>query len=213
MLIKHMRTAPVGCNYFVTGTDTDVGKTVVSAWICLHTKKKYWKPIQTGSCDGRDSEFVAGIIGQDNIMPEKYVFAQASSPHLAAQNADSKIDKDALVRNVAGLSDTVIEGAGGIMVPWSTEPNYTYLDFAAETSLPTIVVASTRLGTINHTLLTLGALYDRCIDVRCLVINGPCEQDLLRTAVCFYPEIKIETMPRLKTITTTTLQNVGCCIP
>ena len=69
---------------FITGTDTNIGKTLASAWLCLHTGSDYFKPIQTGSIEGTDSAFVSGII-KSKVHPETYLFKAPESPHIAAE--------------------------------------------------------------------------------------------------------------------------------
>jgi len=156
---------------FVTGTDTDVGKSVVSAAICAALAARgervaAFKPVVTGldelggACPG-DHELLASVASADQ-SPEDvapYRFGPAASPHHAAQRADTTIDPSRLVRAAraagAEADALVVEGVGGLMVPLT--PSYLIRDLAAELALAVIVVARPGLGTINHALLTVEA--------------------------------------------------------
>src|SRR2546422_6928231 len=88
---------------FVTGTDTGVGKTLLSALLVAALNRKYWKPIQTGACEGTDREAVmkwAGIAA-DRTYPESYVFSPPVSPHLAAEKEGTTIDVRRIQRPVS----------------------------------------------------------------------------------------------------------------
>ncbi len=150
---------------FVTGVSTDVGKTVVSAWICAHLNATYYKPIQTGP--EKDSDFVSRTVGAP-IIPESYWFAPPVSPHLAAGEAGVEICINKLVSpQDAAL---VVEGAGGVLVPINT--THTMLDVMRFMKLPVVVVTQSYLGTINHTLLTLECLKSAQIPVLGFVMSG-----------------------------------------
>lgn len=158
--------------FFVTGTDTDVGKTVVSAWLALHLKATYWKPIQSGACSGTDRNFVQKLTGlsDDFFPPEAYLLQDYSSPHQAAAMENTKID----LENVCLLphqGPMIVEGAGGVMVPLNAQQ--TMLDLIGQLGLPVIVVARTTLGTINHTCLTLQVLRHYGLSIAGVILNGP----------------------------------------
>jgi dethiobiotin synthase len=135
---------------FVTGTDTDVGKTLVSSWLLTQLDASYWKPVQAGVMPETDSSVVRRLaeIEPDRILPEAYVLPEAIAPHEAARRAGIAID---MAKFVPPVSDRllVVEGAGGLMVPL-TDTAYV-IDLAAELHLPLILVARSTLGTINHT--------------------------------------------------------------
>src|ERR1700731_2152593 len=107
-------------HFFVTGTDTGVGKTVLSALLCAALDASYWKPIQTGTevdSDSRTVEALAGI-GREKVLPEAYEFAPAISPHLAARQAGVRIDLAKIkLPEVFGDAPLIVEGAGGVVVP------------------------------------------------------------------------------------------------
>lgn len=156
----------IGPGLFVTGTGTEVGKTVVAA-VLAHTaaadgrRVAVFKPAVTGLDDENEPDHAllrraAGSTQQDDeIAPYRYGFA--ASPHLAAQLAGEEIEPGRLIaaaRAAASESDFFIcEGIGGLLVPIA--PRYLVRDFALEMGLPVVVVASPGLGTINHTLLTI----------------------------------------------------------
>ena len=126
--------------FFVTGTDTDVGKTLVSSWLLTQLDASYWKPVQAGVMPETDSSVVRRLaeIDPDRILPEAYVLPEAIAPHEAARRAGIAID---MAKFVPPVSDRllVVEGAGGLMVPL-TDTAYV-IDLAAELHLPVILVA------------------------------------------------------------------------
>jgi len=154
---------------FVTGTDTGIGKTLVSAWLTHHWRAEYWKPIQTGALDDSDSDTVAKLAPGAVIHPPAYVFQAPLSPHEAARREGARIELSGL-QPPTPLGPLVVEGAGGIMVPLN-EVALT-VDFMEALNLPAVIVARSGLGTLNHTLLTLDALRRRHIPVLGVVLNG-----------------------------------------
>lgn len=159
---------------FVTGTGTDVGKTVVCALLLAGRGGRYWKPVQSGVVEGTDSEAVRRMAGLPSaaVLPEAYRLAAALSPHEAAAREGVAIDPARLALP-PGAADgpLVVEGAGGLLVPIA--PRYLMADLAADLGLPVLVVAASGLGTINHTLLTLAELRRRALPVAGVVMNGP----------------------------------------
>lgn len=158
--------------YFVTGTDTGAGKTVVCAWAMLHLNARYWKPVQAGRDGETDAETVRRLTGapDERFAPSIYTFEQAIAPHEAARREGLGIDMEAFALP-EGAGPLVVEGAGGLMVPL-TGTAYV-VDLIARLGLPAILVCRTELGTINHTLLSLEALRAREIPVAGVVLNGP----------------------------------------
>ena len=154
--------------WFVSGTDTGIGKTVVSAWLALHNRADYWKPVQSGIDEhGTDSERVARLSGA-RVHAEAYRLREPLSPHLAAAIDGVHIDLEAFRPPVA--ERLVIEGAGGVLVPLNAE--HTMLDLMARLGAPVVLVARSALGTINHTCLSLQALRARGIEVAGVVVVG-----------------------------------------
>lgn len=138
---------------FVTGTGTGVGKTVASAWLALHWKADYWKPIQSGLEESTDTENVQRLCGQ-NCHPEAYRLTQPLSPHESARRDGVEISLDHIQQPQA--PKLVIEGAGGLMVPINDNQHMGHL--IARLQTPVLIAASSGLGTINHTWLTAMAL-------------------------------------------------------
>lgn len=140
----------------VTGTDTEIGKTVFCAGLVQALQATYWKPVQSGQEEDSDSQIVARLSARP-VLPEGYLLQLPASPHLSAEAEGVEIDADALdLPDIGG--PLVVEGAGGVMVPLNRE--VLYLDLFARWRAPVILCARTRLGTINHTLLSLKALRD-----------------------------------------------------
>ena len=158
--------------FFVTGTDTDVGKTVVAAWLVARLGACYWKPVQAGTHPETDSATVRRLSGAnpDRILPEAYVLAEPIAPHEAALREGIGIDMAKLVPPPCNRP-LVAEGAGGLMVPLNDQSFV--IDLARELDLPLILVARSTLGTINHTLLSLEAIRRRGLALAGVVINGP----------------------------------------
>ena len=181
----------MGHGIFITGTDTGVGKTF---FICslaallrdLGYRVGVMKPVETG-CSERDGHLFpedavrlkeASRCGEpmEKICP--YRFAEPLAPSIAAERTDDRIDIDHLLhvyREISSRHDiTLVEGAGGLMVPLL--PSFTYADFARAAKLPLIVVGANRLGAINHLMLTLEHALCNELSVIGYVLNRPIEQ-------------------------------------
>ncbi len=159
--------------FFITGTDTGVGKTVVSATLCAALDAHYWKPIQTGTREGSDRLTVMRIaeIPKSQIIPEVYRFSPPVSPHLAARRARVRIDFQRIpVPSEDDKRGLIVEGAGGVFVP--VNQTQMMIDLMAHLRLPVVIVARTKLGTINHTLLSLRALAAARVKVHGVVMVG-----------------------------------------
>ncbi|MBB6124456.1 dethiobiotin synthase [Sphingobium subterraneum] len=156
----------------VTGTDTDVGKTVVSAAIAASLPGAlYWKPVQAGRDPMTDSERVAqwGAVPAERILPEAYNLSTPASPHLAAFFDEVRIDPEHLyLPKVSG--PLVVEGAGGVLVPLSE--TFLQVEMFAQWQAPVLLVARTGLGTINHSLLSIEALRARRVPVAGILFSG-----------------------------------------
>jgi dethiobiotin synthase len=170
-------------NIFITGTDTDVGKTVVSAWICMHTRADYWKPIQTGN--DSDKDIITKLSPHTKIIAEVYKLRAPLSPYDAANMENIAIDVNAFSKN---LGNTVIEGAGGVLVP-ITE-NFLMADLVKMCDAKALVVAKSKLGMINHLLMTVEVLRARGIDILGIIINGSIE-DNLKCTIEEFSKLKI----------------------
>jgi dethiobiotin synthetase len=167
---------------FVTGTSTEVGKTVVAAAIARTLagegkRVAVFKPAVTGLDEGVETDHAllrrASGSGQSDEEIAPYRYGPPASPHLAAALAGEEIDPERL-RQVAsaaaeGADAIVCEGVGGLLVPLS--PAYLVRDLAADLGYPLVVVASPGLGTINHTLLAVEAARSAGLEVAAIVLN------------------------------------------
>ena len=173
---------------FVTGTDTEVGKSVVAASICAALGARgqrvaVFKPVVTGLDEepgefGRDHELLAAAAntGQAPADVTPYAFGPAVSPHLAAGLAGITLEPRELVEaareqaRAAGEDGALVcEGVGGLMVPIT--PGYLVRDLAIDLALPVVVAARPGLGTINHTLLTVEAARAGGLTVAAVVLT------------------------------------------
>ncbi|WP_097092532.1 dethiobiotin synthase [Novosphingobium sp. Chol11] len=157
--------------FLVTGTDTDIGKTVFAAGLAGALGAYYWKPVQAGVDPEGDKETVArlGGIPKTHILPEAYRLRTPASPHLAARIDGVEVCLDKLtLPQVDG--PLVVEGAGGVLVPVSE--TLLMADLFAYWQLPVILCARTALGTINHSLLSIEALRSRGVPLAGIAFIG-----------------------------------------
>jgi dethiobiotin synthetase len=170
---------------FVTGTGTEVGKTVVAGAICAALVERgervaAFKPAVTGLDEPpspgwpRDHELLGQVTGQSPSDVAPYLFGPAVSPHFAAELAGSVIEPPVLLSAARGHELLIAEGVGGLMVPLT--PGYLVRDLAVDLGLPLVVAARTGLGTINHTLLTLDAARAAGLRVAAVVMTPWPEQ-------------------------------------
>ena len=160
----------------ICGTDTDVGKTVVSALVVQGLGATYWKPVQSGLEGGGDSGRLQALLQlpATRLLPEAYRLQTPVSPHWAAELEGITIDSARLaLPAVAGA--LVVETAGGLLVPLRRD--WLQIDQLAAWGLPVLLVARSGLGTLNHTLLSVQALRQRSIPLLGLVLNGPLHPD------------------------------------
>ncbi|NJR68798.1 MAG: AAA family ATPase [Synechococcales cyanobacterium CRU_2_2] len=218
--------------FFITGTDTDVGKSVVSAILTLDLGATYWKPIQAGLKPYTDTEFVHQVTGLDHshFFPERFRLTQPLSPHTAAAidgieiqlsdfslptrplapGSDRSADPSAPSAPSGAIATTlykphlIVEGAGGLRVPINPEQYMT--DLIQHLGLPVLLVARSGLGTINHTILSIECLRHRGIPLLGVVLNGP-RNEGNRRAIAHYGKTSIlaEIEP-LSSLNPTTLQ-------
>lgn len=188
--------------FIVTGTDTDVGKTVFSAGLSQALKASYWKPAQAGLEGETDSQAVARLAPEATVLPEAYRLETPCSPHEAARVDGVQIDDAALaLPQVDG--PLVVEGAGGVLVPYRED--LLAADLFARWSLPAIVVARTTLGTISHTLLSIEALTTRGLPVAGVAFIGE-EEPVAEGAITRIAEVPhLGRLPRLAPLDSDTL--------
>jgi dethiobiotin synthetase len=157
---------------FITGTGTDVGKTLVSAIVIEALQADYWKPVQAGFADGTDSLWIAGMISnkKTTIHPELYKLKMAASPHIAAKAENKKIVLKEIIRNLPVTKNKlIIEGAGGLMVPLNKKEFVLHL--IKKLNAKVIIVSKNELGSINHSLLTAAVLKKEKMDVAGWIFN------------------------------------------
>lgn len=157
---------------FVTGTDTGVGKTLVSAVLTAAWQGCYWKPFQTGLADEYgDTATIQNLarIPPQRLIPPYCELQAPLSPLMAAQKEGISLNPDSLTLPVTDRP-LIVEGAGGLMVPLTKD--CLMIEFMARLGLPVIIVARPDLGTLNHTLLSLEALARHHIPVCGFVFNG-----------------------------------------
>ena len=151
---------------FITGTGTDVGKTLIAAIVTEALQADYWKPVQAGFSDGTDSLFVEEMISnnQSKIHPELYKLKMPASPHLAAAAEQKEIKIKEIITHLPKTKNRVIiEGAGGLMVPLNKKKMI--LNLIKELNAKVIIVSKNELGSINHSLLTAAVLKKEKADV------------------------------------------------
>lgn len=156
---------------FVTGTDTNVGKTLAAAILVEALSSDYWKPVQAGDLHNTDTNTVKKLCGAENstFWPERYRLQLAASPHIAAAKEGINI-----VLNDFILPETtnhlVVEGAGGVLAPLST--SLSVVDLIVHLGCEAVLVSKHYLGSINHTLLTARLLKEYNIPVAGILFNG-----------------------------------------
>ena len=185
----------------VTGTDTDVGKTVFAAALAGALGARYWKPVQAGLDPRADVDSVAMLSGA-RILPEAYRLTTPCSPHRAAE-----IDGVTIAPARLALPDVdgplVVEGAGGVLVPIT--PDLLFADLFARWAKPVVLVARTGLGTINHSLLSIEALRSRGIPIRGIAFIGDEQPDSEATIARLGQVKRLGRLPRLDPLDAGTL--------
>lgn len=194
----------------ITGTDTDIGKTVFSAMLMLALNKQaanpacYWKPVQSGVEGGVDTKTVQRLtaLPAEQFITERYVLSEPLSPHRAAEIDNVEIDIDSIeIPETSG--PLLIEGAGGLNVPLTRST--LFIDVFAMWNLPVILCSRTSLGTINHTLLSVEALKKRNIRIHGIAFIGEENPDNMKTIEEFSGAKILGRLPRLDTLNSETL--------
>jgi dethiobiotin synthetase len=195
--------------FFVTGTDTGIGKTVLCSLLCAALDASYWKPVQTGSSEGTDRDTVSRLaqLAEHQSFPESYCFEPPVSPHLAAAWAGNRISLDSISMPEPGHArGLIVEGAGGVMVPINDSQLMT--DLMRHLGLPVLLASRSTLGTINHTLLSLSWLRQSGLAVAGVVMIGPKNADN-RCAIEKYGNVPVVgAIPHLETLSRNALLEV-----
>jgi dethiobiotin synthetase len=184
----------------ICGTDTDVGKTVVSALVVQGLGAHYWKPVQSGLEGGGDSGRLQALLQLPaaRLLPEAYRLETPVSPHWAAELESITIDPARLALP-AVAEPLVVETAGGLLVPLRRD--WLQIDQIAAWGLPVLLVARSGLGTLNHTLLSVEALRQRSIPLLGLVLNGPLHPDNPATLAALAQSPVLAQLPPLEPLT------------
>jgi len=192
--------------YFVTGTGTGVGKTVLSAALMLRLRARgpvrYFKPVQTGIEQDDDTAEVRRLANctDAEILAGGVRLRGAVSPHLAARRAGVEIDLRRLQEEMPRFEGSwIVEGAGGVLVPLSG--SRMMADLIKLLGLPVIVAAASGLGTINHTLLTLEALRARALQAAGVVMIGEADAENREAIERFGKTAVLGEMPRFDPLT------------
>jgi dethiobiotin synthetase len=176
---------------FVTGTDTNVGKTVVSAILTLGLGAAYWKPIQSGLEPTTDTDYVQRVTQLDSshFLSERFLLPEPLSPHASAAIAGIQLHlSDFQLPLGYEKPHLIIEGAGGLLVPLNQQD--LMIDLIQLLNLPVCLVARSSLGTINHTLLSIQALRQAEIPILGVILNGTKNQ-INREAIAHYGKVAI----------------------
>jgi len=183
-------------NLFITGIGTNVGKTVVSAMLTEALQADYWKPIQSGVIEGKDSDTVKSLISNDKSVfyPESYLLKEPLSPHFAAKldGVTIELDKIHLPKTANHL---IIEGAGGLLVPIN-DTQYV-IDIAKQLDCEIILVISSYLGCINHSLLSIDYLLRNHFKIKALVFNGTFEPEVKQAITSYVKNTLIIDVPQV----------------
>ena len=157
----HLQPNQAAPQLVICGTDTDVGKTVVSALVVQGLGASYWKPVQSGLEGGGDSGRLQALLQlpAERLLPEAYRLRAPVSPHWAAEQEGIALDRARLALPAVS-GPLVVETAGGLLVPLRRD--WLQIDQLAVWGLPVLLVARSGLGTLNHTLLSVEALRRRC---------------------------------------------------
>lgn len=190
-------------NIFISGSDTNIGKTLISAWLCAHSNYAYYKPIQTGCISDSDSETIKSLSPKTRVYPESYRFRLPLSPHLAARAENESIELDEIM--LPQTKQLLIEGAGGLLVPINQK--YLMIDLIGSFNLGVILVVSSRLGTINHSLLSIEALRMRKIPIHGVILSGPVNQDNADSIACYGKVDILAQVPNFSKVDANTLLN------
>jgi dethiobiotin synthetase len=215
-------------NLFITGIGTNVGKTIVSAILTEALQADYWKPIQSGTIEGRDSETVTSLISNSKtvIHPETYLLKKPLSPHFAAKLDGLTIELSKIHSQYINLSFSlraprsttgresrsdvqhlIIEGAGGLLVPINN--NEYVIDIAKKIDCEIVLVISSYLGCINHTLLSIEYLKRNNFKIYALVFNGEFDFEVKQSILEYTLNPLIIDIPTLNTLSKQSISEIS----
>ena len=176
--------------FFVTGTDTGIGKTVVSAMLTKGLGATYWKPVQSGLEEETDTEAVKRLteLPEAHFKEETYRLTEPLSPHASAAIDGVNISMAAFTPPDYSTDHLLVEGAGGLLVPLNDDKMI--IDLIQQLDIPVLLVVRSELGTLNHTFLSLEALRKRNISILGVIMNGP-KNESNRQAIEYYGKTSI----------------------
>ena len=210
--------------FFISGTHTGIGKTLVSSILvsALHQAQRsvhYFKPLQTGVLsdqdDDDDTRTVRYLSGCDpsQTLPPVYRLPAPMAPLRAAQCAGMSISWTKTLHAWHEHSNQnsffIIEGAGGLLVPITQDPARSMRELIIEFNLPLILVASTALGTINHTLLSLETADRAGIEIKGYILVGEKDPGLEECLAQFHPARCLAHLPKLSHVTPETVSTLA----
>ncbi|MDM7255895.1 MAG: dethiobiotin synthase [Paracoccus sp. (in: a-proteobacteria)] len=181
--------------FVISGTGTEIGKTVFAAGLAGFLNAPYWKPVQSGVADGLDRDRVAALAGVA-CHPESYLLTEPLSPHRAAELDGVEID---LARLIPPEGDLIIEGAGGVLVPLNRRT--LFADLFAQWQIPVVLCATTGLGTISHSLTAIESLRARNVPLHGIAFIGPDNPDTIATIAAFGKVKVLGRLPHLAEVT------------
>lgn len=195
--------------YFICGISTGVGKTIASAILTNALEADYWKPIQSGTIEGSDSEIVKKFVTnkKSQVHKESYSFKTPVSPHLAAEIENTTIKIDNLKLPDTQNENLIIEGAGGLLVPINN--SYYIIDLAKYFDAEVILVCGDYLGCINHSLLSLEYLISKKFRIKGIILNGNFEKQVKEKIINYANIPLLFEIPRFSEINH---DNISCQI-
>lgn len=199
---------------FVTGTDTNIGKTALSAALMHRYREElsvcYWKPVQTGFPEDDDTAVVRQLGGCSDaeIHDVGIRLPRPLSPHLSAELSGASIDTHAVAGMIHPRAGWIVEGAGGVLVPLNKTD--LMIDLIGLLGMTVVVMARSALGTINHTLLTLEALRSRHIPIAGVVMGGERNAQNRRAIETYGCAAVLGEMPRFDNLCAPVLREWAC---
>jgi dethiobiotin synthetase len=184
---------------FVTGIDTNVGKTIISAILVQALQADYWKPIQSGIIGSADVDIVKMLVSnpKSKVHPEAYNLKSPTVPIHSAKLEGIEIDHSN-IKLPATSNRLIVEGAGGLMV--HLRRHFMIIDLIKHLNIPVVLVSKNYLGSINHTLLSIEALHSRGIEVLGIIYNGERSahmRDLIHETTGIHEIGSVKTAPHL----------------
>lgn len=198
---------------FISGIGTNVGKTIVAAVLIEALEADYWKPIQSGTNEGKDSDTIRNLISNSKtvIHPETYLLKEPLSPHFAAKLENVQIDLETIQLPVSSSEvenrSIIIEGAGGLLVPINDK--HYVIDIAKKIDCKIVLVISSYLGCINHSLLSIDYLLKNGFKIHSLVFNGEFEEDVKNAIINYAPDVEIVCIPTINNLSKVEIAKVS----